>query len=93
MGLNAVVARKGDEDSGAVLIKVMRGSEGFLVYSQVRDANARLAWMCVTGAVPVPEAAADQIIAKAIDVDWDIWVVEIEDRSGAVSILENILGA
>ncbi len=89
----AVVARKGDEDSGAILVKVNRGPLGFQVYSQVRDSQSRLAWLCTTGAQPVAEPAADQVIAKAVDVDWDIWVVEIEDRSGATSILENILGA
>ena len=93
LGLNAVIARKGDEDSGAILIKVMQGRDGFLVYSQVRDVNARLAWMCVTEANPVAEAVADQVIAKAVDVDWDLWVVEIETKSGASSILDNILGA
>lgn len=93
LGLMAVVARKGDEDSGAILVKVNRGPLGFQVYSQVRDSQSRLAWLCTTGAQPVAEPAADQVIAKAVDVDWDIWVVEIEDRSGATSILENILGA
>ena len=92
IGLMAVVARMGDEDLGAVLIKINRGSNGFQVYSQVRDANARLAWMCSTGQDPVAEADADRIIAKAVDRDADLWVVEIEDPSGAQSILENVLG-
>ena len=93
MGLMSVVVRKGDEDSGAILIKVNRGALGFQVFSQVRDSQSRLAWLCSTGAEPVAEAEADRIIAKAVDRDWDVWVVEIEDADGARSLLENVMGA
>ena len=93
MGVTAVIGRMGDEDSGAILVKFYRGPAGCQVFSQVRDAQARLAWMCVTGSDLVPEAQADQILAKAVDRDSDLWVLEIEDRMGsALVVLENVIG-
>ena len=92
-GLMAVIARMGDEDSGAIMVKVYGGPANCRVFSQVRDVHAQLAWMCATGAVPVSESEADQLIAKAVKIDSDVWVLEIEDQSqGAVSILGNVLG-
>lgn len=89
--MNAVVVRKGDEDAGDIVIKVNLMSFGFRVYFQVRDAVSELAWLCATGNDPVPESAADLAIAKAVDRDWDVWVLEIEDELGAASVLDNVV--
>lgn len=91
-GVTAVVAAKGDEDGGAILVKLNRGAEGCEVFGQTRDAQGRMAWMRTTGPAPVPEERAEAAIARARDVDRDLWVIEVEDRAGRVPFLENVLG-
>ena len=76
-GRSAMVLRRGDADSGGVLA-VLRGREGFVVLSQVRTADAALAWMRGTGATPVDQAAADAYVARQARYDPDIWVLEFD---------------
>jgi hypothetical protein len=76
-GLSGVVLRKGDSDSGGVLV-VLRGRQGLVVLSQVRAADSALAWMRGTGATPVDQAAADAYVARQVRFDPDIWVLEFD---------------
>jgi hypothetical protein len=76
-GRPGMVLRKGDPDAGGVLV-VLRGREGQVVLSQVRDAEGRLAWMRATGAAPVDQAAVDAYIARQVKFDRDLWVLEFD---------------
>ena len=76
-GRPGVVLRKGDADSGGVLV-VLRGRDGLVVLSQVRAADGALAWMRATGADPVNEGAVDAYLARQVRFDPDIWVLEFE---------------
>ncbi|CUW38595.1 conserved protein of unknown function(Protein of unknown function DUF1491,6-107) [Magnetospirillum sp. XM-1] len=91
LAIPAFVVAKGDEDAGAVLIKLNRGPAGCEVFTQVRDGAGEAAWMRATGPDPVPEDKADSYIRKSRDIDSDLWVVEVEDRDGRVPFLERIL--
>jgi hypothetical protein len=78
-GRAGVVLRKGDADSGGVLV-VLRGRDGLCVLSQVRAADGALAWMRATGTAPVDQAAADAYVARQVRFDPDIWVLEFDSR-------------
>jgi hypothetical protein len=76
-GRGAAVLRKGDPDSGGILC-VLRGREGMVVLSQVRDAEGRPAWLRGSGPTPVDEAQADAYVERQVRRDPDLWVVEFD---------------
>jgi len=76
-GRSGAVLRKGDPDSGGILC-VLRGREGLVVLSQVRDAEGRPAWLRGTGAAPVDEATTDAYVARQVRRDPDLWVIEFD---------------
>jgi hypothetical protein len=76
-GHSGAVLRKGDPDSGGILC-VLRGRDGLLVLSQVRDAEGRPAWLRGSGATPVDDATADAYVERQVRRDPDLWVVEFD---------------
>lgn len=72
-----VVLRKGDPDSGGIIV-VLRGRDGFVALSQVRDGEGQLAWLRGTGDGPVDQTVTDAYLARALKRDPDLWVVEID---------------
>nr|WP_241004139.1 DUF1491 family protein [Magnetospirillum aberrantis] len=87
----AVVARKGDEDAGTILVKVNRCDGTAEVYTQARDGTGRLGWLKSTGAEPVDDSRAEAVIARARDVDYDLWVIEVDSRDGRVPFIDHVL--
>lgn len=76
-GRSGVVLRRGDADSGGVLC-VLRGRDGLVVLSQVRDAEGRPAWLRGSGAEPLDQASADAYVERQVHRDPDLWVLEFE---------------
>mgnify|MGYP000126364712 CR=1 FL=1 len=85
-GANAVVARHGDDDAGAVFIKVLRRDGAAALYgpapSGIATQDIERAWSSHLTGDDVTEAAVDSYLARQIDFDPDIWIVEVEDRDG-----------
>lgn len=77
-----VVARSGDPEYGVVILKINQFENGCRVLTQARDAEGRLGWLAAFDGAPVPEAEADSYIARTVDRDPDLWVIEIESRAG-----------
>lgn len=75
-----VIAR-GDESAGEVLVKVARLNGQALLYERGFDlASGASGWRISAEA---PETEIDAIIARQRGRDCDLWVIEVEDRSGA----------
>jgi GMP synthase (glutamine-hydrolysing) len=81
----AVLAR-GDDDAGAIVLKLNGRNMGCQVFAQARGQDGELLWMRATGPSPVAEADADAYIDRQRRRDPDLWVVEIENGSAETVI-------
>jgi hypothetical protein len=88
-GLFAAVRRRGAEEAGAVFIIVNRldgtatlyGPAPQSAFDDARPAE-RLFTPVLGGEKPVAEADVEARLAKEMQFDPDIWIVETEDRAG-----------
>ena len=78
----AFVVRRGDRERGMVLVKINTLGDGCKVLTQARDLDGNMGWMVALDGAMAPEAEADAYIARQVDHDPDLWVIEIEDREG-----------
>ncbi len=76
-GRYGAVLRRGDADSGGVLV-VLRGREGISVLSQMRASDGTQAWLRATGPGVVEPEAADAYVERQVRVDPDLWVLEFD---------------
>jgi len=81
-GVPATVVRRGDSRGGTLVLKINRFDQGCRVLSQAVDMDGALGWLAAFKGELVPEAEADAYIARAMNRDPDVWVVEIESRDG-----------
>ncbi len=78
----AALLRRGEPERGTVLLKLNQIEAGCRILTQARDLDGRLGWLAALGGKLVAEAEADAYIARAVERDPDLWVIEIEDRDG-----------
>ena len=85
-GATAVVARHGDDDAGAIFIKIVRGDRMAVVFAPAPagrdDADFDRRWIARSQSGFAAESAADAMLEKEARFDSDIWVIEVEDRDG-----------
>jgi hypothetical protein len=88
-GAFPVVVRKGDTRAGAVLVKVLnRTDRTARLYAEATRMDGERVWM-----QPAPsdqEPDLDRYIERAVRVDPDLWVVEIDDRDGRHFLTEAV---
>ena len=88
-GAFAVVVRKGDARAGSALVKVLnRGKGTARLYAEATRGDGEKVWMRPN--LSEQEDELDAYIARAVRVDPDIWVVEIEDRDGRHFLTEPV---
>ncbi len=87
-GAFAVVRRRGAEEAGAIFIKVSRLDGTAALFSPAPQAafdDAKPADRLFVSVLKEgfgAEEQAEKRIAREIDFDSDLWVVEVEDRKG-----------
>jgi len=78
----AVVIRKGERQSGTVILKLDRLDRGTVILNQMRDLDGKLSWVAANDGEPFTSADARAYVDRAISRDPDVWVIEIEHREG-----------
>jgi len=78
----AALLRRGEPERGTVLLKLNQIEAGCRILTQARDLDGRLGWLAALGGKLVAEAEADAYIARAVERDPDLWVIEIENPDG-----------
>jgi hypothetical protein len=85
-GAAAVLVRRGDADAGAIYIKVSRLDGTALLFAPapagLDSAREERRWQPALQAGPAPERDADAYLARQLEFDPDVWIVEVEDTAG-----------
>jgi len=88
-GAFATVVRKGDARAGAVLVKSLdRRSGAARLYAEAIRAEGDRIWMQpLHGA---SEVDLDAYVERAVRIDPDLWVVEVEDADASRFLTEPV---
>jgi hypothetical protein len=85
-GVMAVVVRHGDDDAGAVFIRVNRldGSSNLFgpAPAGLDEAQMERPMMALFDGRPVRDEEADVYLKRQRSFDSDLWIVEVESRDG-----------
>lgn len=85
-GAMAVVARHGDDDAGAIFIKVLdrAGNAGLFAPAPagLDESEFDRRWVEAFKGRRVPDVEAQRTLDREAEFDEDIWVIEVEDRDG-----------
>jgi hypothetical protein len=88
-GAFATVERKGDSRGGAVLVKQVNRRAGVTrLYAEATRADGEAVWMQPRDSTD--EAELDAYVQRAIRIDPDLWVVEIDDQDGRHFLVEPV---
>jgi len=85
-GASAVVVRHGDDDAGAIFIKINRLDGTCLLFGPApagySDMDSDRRWVACGAPNGMREDEVDGYIAREARFDSDMWLIEVEDRSG-----------
>ena len=75
------VAKRGDADAGAVLLRLLRSNGKSLILRRQFGLGGTSQWAAAGGGELDPEAA-DDLLARERKRDPDLWIVEVDDPKG-----------
>lgn len=94
VGVAAVVVRHGDDDAGAIFIRINKLDGTSLLFGPAAagldGAESDRQWVMMVDPKGSADAQIDAYLEREHRVDPDIWIVEVESRSG-VHFLEGWL--
>ena len=96
-GIAAAVVRHGDDDAGAIFIRINRIDGTSRLFGPAPagwdEADTDRRWVaCLDGRVAA-DHEVDAFLERQADYDSDLWVVEIESRDGAHFLDDWLLSA
>ncbi len=85
-GVAVVVVQHGDDDAGAVFVKVCRRDGTARLFGPAHagldDLSHERRWVEVLDESATTEGEVDAYLAQQRNFDPDLWVIEVEDRAG-----------
>lgn len=85
-GLTAVVVHKGAPEAGSVYVQVTISFDKVMIYvpapGPTYDEEGDRNWIKPLGDDPVTPQLAETYFRRQLSFDRDIWIIDIDDRSG-----------
>ena len=89
-GAMGAVVRHGDDMAGAIFIKINKLDGTAVVYGPAPQAldseDLERRWMRLHKADTLSEPDADKLLEREAEFDSDLWIIEIEDRTGDAAL-------
>lgn len=82
----AFVRRRGDSEAGTVILLLDDLDGGVQVFSAAYEADGQRGWISAHGETPMTAQDAEAYIDRRLNIDPDVWVVEIEDPKGGYEL-------
>ena len=95
-GAAAVVVKHGDDDAGAIYIRISRLDGQAALFGPaptgLSGADFDRRWVSLLGEGFVSEAEVHNYLEREARFDSDLWVVEVEDRQGRHLLGDDLMG-
>ena len=95
-GAAAVVVKHGDDDAGAIYIRISRLDGQAALFGPapagLSGTDFDRQWVSLMGEEFVSEAEVHNYLEREARFDSDLWIVEVEDRQGRHFLGDDLLG-
>lgn len=80
--VTAMLRRRGDLEAGAIFVKISRLDGTSSLFTRITSLFENSKWQCCSGEGWLPDEKIEERLVKEIDIDPDIWIIEIENPAG-----------